>query len=72
MKNLTTPVDVAFAPDGSLAGEAESSGEIPAGGKQTFAQDFQVSGEPMFTQHCRFIGYRGVGMDITERMRRAA
>lgn len=30
---------------------------------------FQVSGEPMFDSGCRFIGYRGVGMNVTERMR---
>jgi PAS domain S-box-containing protein len=28
-------------------------------------QQFRVSGEPMFTQSCRFIGYRGIGVDIT-------
>ena len=28
-------------------------------------QKFRVSGEPMFTQSCRFIGYRGVGVEIT-------
>jgi PAS domain S-box-containing protein len=32
----------------------------------------QVSGEPMFDGACRFIGYRGVGMDVTDRMKRAA
>jgi PAS domain S-box-containing protein len=26
-------------------------------------QQFQVSGEPMFTQSCRFIGYRGIGQE---------
>ena len=31
-------------------------------------QYLQVSGEPMFDSSSRFIGYRGVGMDITERM----
>ena len=31
-------------------------------------QYLQVSGEPMFDNASRFIGYRGVGMDITERM----
>ena len=31
-------------------------------------QYLQVSGEPMFDTASRFIGYRGVGMDITERM----
>lgn len=30
---------------------------------------FQVSGEPMFDSGCRFIGYRGVGMNVTERIR---
>ena len=28
-------------------------------------QRFQVSGEPMFNQSCRFIGYRGVGVELT-------
>jgi len=28
-------------------------------------QKFQVSGEPMFTQSCRFIGYRGIGVELT-------
>jgi PAS domain S-box-containing protein len=32
-------------------------------------QYLQVSGEPMFDSASRFIGYRGVGMDITDRMR---
>ncbi|MBC7861158.1 MAG: response regulator [Burkholderiaceae bacterium] len=32
-------------------------------------QYLQVSGEPMFDAASRFIGYRGIGMDITERMR---
>ena len=27
-------------------------------------QQFRVSGEPMFTQACRFIGYRGIGVEI--------
>ena len=27
-------------------------------------QKFHVSGEPMFTQSCRFIGYRGIGVEI--------
>ena len=31
-------------------------------------QYLQVSGEPMFDSASRFIGYRGIGMDITERM----
>ena len=30
-------------------------------------QRFQVSGEPMFTQSCRFIGYRGIGVETTAR-----
>ncbi len=33
-------------------------------------QYLQVSGEPMFDASSRFIGYRGIGSDITERMRR--
>jgi PAS domain S-box-containing protein len=28
-------------------------------------QRFQVSGEPMFDQSCRFIGYRGIGVELT-------
>jgi CheY-like chemotaxis protein len=34
-------------------------------------QYLQVSGEPMFDAASRFAGYRGVGMDVTERMKRA-
>jgi PAS domain S-box-containing protein len=32
-------------------------------------QYLQVSGEPMFDSNSRFIGYRGIGMDISDRMR---
>jgi PAS domain S-box-containing protein len=28
-------------------------------------QQFRVSGEPMFTQSCRFMGYRGIGVEVT-------
>jgi PAS domain S-box-containing protein len=28
-------------------------------------QRFQVSGEPMFNQSCRFVGYRGIGVELT-------
>jgi hypothetical protein len=28
-------------------------------------QKFQVSGEPMFNQFSRFIGYRGIGIELT-------
>ena len=28
-------------------------------------QKFQVSGEPMFNQSCRFLGYRGIGVELT-------
>ena len=28
-------------------------------------QKFQVSGEPMFNPSCRFIGYRGIGVELT-------
>ncbi|MEO8170481.1 MAG: response regulator [Oxalobacteraceae bacterium] len=31
-------------------------------------QYLQVSGEPMFDSASRFIGYRGIGMDVTDRM----
>jgi PAS domain S-box-containing protein len=27
-------------------------------------QKFQVSGEPMFNQNCRFVGYRGIGVEL--------
>ena len=37
---------------------------INADGSQ---QQFQVSGEPMFNQSCRFIGYRGIGVELTAR-----
>jgi len=30
-------------------------------------QTFQVSGEPMFNQSCRFIGYRGIGVELAAR-----
>ena len=33
-------------------------------------QYLQVSGEPMFDLASRFVGYRGIGMDITSRMHR--
>jgi len=28
-------------------------------------QSFQVSGEPMFDRSCRFLGYRGIGVELT-------
>jgi PAS domain S-box-containing protein len=34
-------------------------------------QQFRVSGEPMFTQACRFIGYRGIGVEINGRLDRS-
>lgn len=34
----------------------------PSGGMRRF----RVSGEPMFDQSCRFVGYRGVGIEVTE------
>jgi PAS domain S-box-containing protein len=33
-------------------------------------QYLQVSGEPMFDLSSRFVGYRGIGMDVTSRMHR--
>jgi PAS domain S-box-containing protein len=30
-------------------------------------QQFRVSGEPMFNRSCRFVGYRGVGVETTPR-----
>jgi PAS domain S-box-containing protein len=32
-------------------------------------QYLQVSGEPMFDSSCGFAGYRGIGLDVTDRMR---
>ena len=29
------------------------------------SRKFQVSGEPMFNQACRFLGYRGIGIELT-------
>eukprot|EP01133_Synstelium_polycarpum_P022180 gene22180-26616_t len=34
-------------------------------------QYLQVSGEPMFDNGSRFIGYRGIGLDVTQRLRKA-
>jgi len=31
-------------------------------------QKFQVSGEPMFNQSSRFIGYRGIGLELTAKV----
>ena len=28
-------------------------------------QQFRVSGEPMFDGACRYVGYRGIGVEIT-------
>jgi PAS domain S-box-containing protein len=28
-------------------------------------KQFRVSGEPMFSQSCRFLGYRGIGVEVT-------
>jgi PAS domain S-box-containing protein len=30
-------------------------------------QKFQVSGEPMFSKSCRYIGYRGIGVELTRK-----
>lgn len=30
-------------------------------------QQFRVSGEPMFSQSCRYLGYRGIGVKLTNR-----
>jgi PAS domain S-box-containing protein len=30
-------------------------------------QQFRVSGEPMFNESCRFTGYRGIGVEVTQR-----
>ncbi|HKQ28168.1 MAG TPA: response regulator [Burkholderiales bacterium] len=34
-------------------------------GADGIQQRFQVSGEPMFNQFCRFVGYRGIGIELT-------
>jgi len=28
-------------------------------------RSFRVSGEPMFDRHCSFVGYRGIGVEVT-------
>jgi hypothetical protein len=33
--------------------------------RRRLAQQFRVSGEPMFNQACRFVGYRGIGVELT-------
>jgi hypothetical protein len=30
-------------------------------------QRFRVSGEPMFNQSSRFIGYRGIGVEVSDK-----
>ena len=42
---------------------------INADGSQ---QRFQVSGEPMFNQSGRFIGYRGIGVELTAQSSRCS
>jgi len=37
---------------------------VKADGSQ---QKFQVSGEPMFNQSCRFLGYRGIGVELSSK-----
>jgi hypothetical protein len=39
-----------------------SFSRVNADGSQ---QQFRVSGEPMFNQSCRYIGYRGIGVETT-------
>ena len=34
-------------------------------------QQYRVSGEPMFSSTCRFIGYRGIGVEVTPRPKKA-
>jgi PAS domain S-box-containing protein len=34
-------------------------------GSDGVLKKFQVSGEPMFNQACRFLGYRGIGIELT-------
>ena len=34
---------------------------------QGVRRTFRVSGEPMFGETCRFVGYRGIGVEVTER-----
>ena len=34
-------------------------------------QQYRVSGEPMFTSACRFIGYRGIGVEVSPRPKSA-
>ncbi len=37
---------------------------VNANGSQ---QQYRVSGEPMFSPSCRFLGYRGIGVEITQK-----
>ena len=39
-------------------------GRVNADGSK---QRFRVSGEPMFNQSCRFIGYRGIGVEVSDK-----
>jgi PAS domain S-box-containing protein len=32
-------------------------------------QSFQVSGEPMFNSRSRFVGYRGIGVELTSKLK---
>ena len=41
-----------------------SFSRVNADGSQ---QQYRVSGEPMFSSSCRFIGYRGIGVEVTPR-----
>ena len=36
---------------------------VTADGK---TRQFRVSGQPMFNESCRFLGYRGIGLEIVE------
>ena len=62
-RSSTTTSPIASPSSTSIYSRTQADGSI---------QYLQVSGEPMFDGASRFTGFRGVGMDVTERMQRAA
>ncbi len=39
-------------------------------GDDGFQHDYRVSGEPMFSESCRFTGYRGIGVEVIPKYKR--
>ncbi len=81
MLGIRVPALVGEGSDGGTTGWNEAEREVlqaKIAGRQPFLdfvfsranadgsqQKFQVSGEPMFNQSCGFIGYRGIGVELT-------